>query len=589
LDAFCGGGVTVVEGVFSRRKVVGVDVNPLAIFVTDSQLSPVATKRVDKILRDMWDFVEPITTQFFVTHCRKTGETVNARWFDVTYNVICPHCRANTLLSNDKKATSDGSPKNGVYECQACSREFKAVDVERESDQLLSVTYRDPETRQRVSHAADDFDLALAQQAAELLSEKLGANELWCPPDEIPLEWDRQQEDCLHRKAIRKFSDLFTARTLYVVAQLFDYVLRQKSKLPEDEYRLLVFAFSAFIRFTNRLTMSTSNWMDGRPVAWAKHAYWIPNQFVEVNPIEYVEKRSAAIKSGIAFQRRHTPPPKRAASFTELLATEATHLLFNSSSEAIEVPSESVDLVLTDPPYGSNVQYGELSAYWTVWIQKALDWKPDVSFRDEAVVNRKRSDANRKDFEFYYEKLRSIFFEVYRVLKAGRPMVFTFNNKDVRSWFAVIKAAVDAGFLLEEDGVIYQDPIENYKNTAHTRHHGTVHGDFVYTFLKPSSASQYESWKKRAAETCSINRVVLDAASEVIDRLGIATTSAVYVRAYAELIPHFVALAETSDDFSSLLAQLDTSDLDRVLSQEFQYDKTSKAWKRNERSDPIST
>ncbi len=31
LDPFCGGGVTVAEGLRARRKVIGIDVNPMAI------------------------------------------------------------------------------------------------------------------------------------------------------------------------------------------------------------------------------------------------------------------------------------------------------------------------------------------------------------------------------------------------------------------------------------------------------------------------------------------------------------------------------------------------------------------------------
>lgn len=38
LDCFCGGGVTVFEGAALERKVVGVDINPLATFITRMQM-----------------------------------------------------------------------------------------------------------------------------------------------------------------------------------------------------------------------------------------------------------------------------------------------------------------------------------------------------------------------------------------------------------------------------------------------------------------------------------------------------------------------------------------------------------------------
>ena len=34
LDCFCGGGVTVFEAAALERKVIGVDINPLATFIT---------------------------------------------------------------------------------------------------------------------------------------------------------------------------------------------------------------------------------------------------------------------------------------------------------------------------------------------------------------------------------------------------------------------------------------------------------------------------------------------------------------------------------------------------------------------------
>jgi adenine-specific DNA methylase len=40
LDPFCGGGVTVVEGLRLGRKVIGVDLNPLATFVTRMEVLP---------------------------------------------------------------------------------------------------------------------------------------------------------------------------------------------------------------------------------------------------------------------------------------------------------------------------------------------------------------------------------------------------------------------------------------------------------------------------------------------------------------------------------------------------------------------
>ena len=53
LDPFCGGGVTVFEGVRLGRKVIGVDLIPLATFITRMELAKVDLQqlRADSIRR----------------------------------------------------------------------------------------------------------------------------------------------------------------------------------------------------------------------------------------------------------------------------------------------------------------------------------------------------------------------------------------------------------------------------------------------------------------------------------------------------------------------------------------------------------
>lgn len=48
LDCFCGGGVTVFESLVLDRKVIGVDINPLATFITEMQIQQVDTEQLQK-------------------------------------------------------------------------------------------------------------------------------------------------------------------------------------------------------------------------------------------------------------------------------------------------------------------------------------------------------------------------------------------------------------------------------------------------------------------------------------------------------------------------------------------------------------
>ena len=63
-------------------------------------------------------------------------------------------------------------------------------------------------------------------------------------------------------------------------------------------------------------------------------------------------------------------------------------------------------------------------------------------------------------------------------------LCFTFNNKRSDAWFAVMKAAFDAGFMLEDSGIHYHEEIIAYRDTAHLRYDGELQGDVLYSFVK---------------------------------------------------------------------------------------------------------
>ena len=49
LDPFIGGGTTVIEALRNNRKVVGIDLNPIATFVTKVKTAKLSKKNIDQI------------------------------------------------------------------------------------------------------------------------------------------------------------------------------------------------------------------------------------------------------------------------------------------------------------------------------------------------------------------------------------------------------------------------------------------------------------------------------------------------------------------------------------------------------------
>jgi putative DNA methylase len=209
------------------------------------------------------------------------------------------------------------------------------------------------------------------------------------------------------------------------------------------------------------------------------------------------------------------------------------------------------------------------------WLEGELGItkKTIIDLSEEILIHRKKGDKS-KSLNFYYEGLLGVFTECYRVLKPGRPLVFTFNNKGTGVWFAVIKAAVEAGFVLESDGVIYQTPIENYKNTAHTRYSGSLHGDFIYTFVKPLTKINNKSTITHFDIKKTIKEIVLQT---VINDQG-ATTNDVYVNVFKTIIPFIANSALDKEHFEEFKSVYSDVSIDNIIESNCIYNESTNTW-----------
>jgi adenine-specific DNA methylase len=98
--------------------------------------------------------------------------------------------------------------------------------------------------------------------------------------------------------------------------------------------------------------------------------------------------------------------------------------------------SESVDYILTDPPYGDSIQYSELSRIWNAWLGNQF-------LIDEEIIINPTQDKGHDEYE---NLLTDAFKEMYRVLKEGRWLTLCFHNKEFATWNAILSACRRAGF-----------------------------------------------------------------------------------------------------------------------------------------------
>jgi SAM-dependent methyltransferase len=477
LDPFCGGGVSVVEALKLGRKVIGVDVNPLATYVTSMEVRPVDIEALEQA----FNLVKRNLKQRIMSMYRTT--------------------------------------------CATCKTEAYAdwLEWNESSKHIVRLKYRCPACGGSGEKRATDADNKLARQIEQHFDSSIEREHLSFPETAIP-RGDKTRS--LLSQNVNYFHEIFTRRNLLALAILRKEI--DSSRTVERDF--LRFVLSSSLKWASRQSHLRGQIVEG----WALHAYWIYPKSLEINVWNTFERRWQAVKRGKQYSNRTIENCRLAEGFADLQNGHSTCLILTGSSTNLPMPSESVQAIVTDPPYGANVNYAELSDYWTIWFKDGRL----IEKKDEVIVNRTQA----KKVEDYERLLHSVFKECYRVLKPGRYMVSTFNSRDFKIVSSFVVAASKAGFALHPDGLLYQKPIRAYTTTFHAMQIGADVGDFVFTFVK--AKQDIAATPAADQELGTLGQYIASLVDK--DVRGETTEAQVREKAYRTLIP-FLAKRATTD------------------------------------------
>jgi len=500
LDPFAGGGTTIYESARLGRSAIGCDINPLSNFIVRNMLVASDGVSLNRAAEEVVEYIESIS-HLDLDSCDRCGGEVQCDWAELHHVCACPKCGTRIPLHSENKL------KPGVYRCsnEACDAKtggFKTSRTPRLEPvyKVLIISCKDCALRSEVS--VDEALRLKIDANVRNLEEQIRQKNIEIDQTEIPLSWDRQKEDLLFEKGFTKFSDLFTKRN-FLINSLVKSHISEKYR-SSDLFEQLRFVFSDSLRDTNSMSFTNKNWQAGKPTTWSKHAYWLPNEFCEVSVSRAFWASYKALASSHMFNLKTNFPGRLVAEFPrEGNLGPSEVYLHTGSVETLSIEPCSVDAIITDPPYGSNVQYLELSHFWYPWNCDVYQ-NSSTDSADEAVVNRKDGFEGAKDYRDYEENLYRVFYASFQALKAEGKMALTFNNKDLRAWVALIMSLLRSGFRYAPGSIVFQDGVENYRQTSHTRFDGSPFGDFVYVFAKnlpevPENSSQ-PSGKPRPLE-----------------------------------------------------------------------------------------
>lgn len=280
-------------------------------------------------------------------------------------------------------------------------------------------------------------------------------------------------KDRFSYKGVKKVSDMFTKRNLLSLALLYNAI----RDLPLKHRNSFMLAFTNTLLHVSKLKAENV-----RPLG--VNNFWIPDDFIEENVWWRFSDRVNNVKTAkevVAEKAIRNKVKDREAK------------VYNKSSlKMVEIEPESVDYLITDPPYGDTIQYSELSYIWNCWLEKEFDIEKEV------IIN----PVQNKGLNEYSNQLASFISEVRRVLKKDAYFTLAFQNKDLEIWISLAELIRDSGMELVD--------ISSYD---------TFGSPYNKNWAKFSPKSDfYVTFKNRKKETKIGNKKIVSA-EEVADEI----------------------------------------------------------------------
>jgi DNA modification methylase len=487
LDPFAGSGVTAIEAIKLGRKAVCIDYNPVMTFISRMTAWPVDLQE----LKREFGAIKKSTSN---------------RILDL-YTTKCPKCKGTAIIIGTKWDSERNQPIDIRLNCKDCHKKIKKKP--------------------------DDKDLENIKKIAEMNVP------YWYPTDKLRYENGAEFKEGTHKAEMEDIPSLFSHRNLIALSILYHAI---ESVENPNAKNLLKFTFTSALAQTSKLCEDRPT----RPYssAWITHRYWLPDKYMEFNVwnvfASHFEEKQGVLKgkeesqSLIADQNLW----KEAKDFDELCnsrnALFETLSVFDLSSK---IPSDSIDYCFTDPPYGSSIQYYELSKLWASWLRL------ETNYSEEIIINQQQD----KSSDYYFKMMRKAFDQIYRVMKPDSFLTVTFHNTKVSIFNMIIRAVEYAGFDLRK--IIYQKT-SRVGAKALGQPYGSAIGDYYIRFEKSRMPKKTQ---EASVSDEQYRRIVIDSVKGIIAERGEPTPYTFIINGLYPVLNSYGYLLTDGQDVKKIL------------------------------------
>lgn len=507
LDPFMGGGTPLFESNRLGCDIVGLDINPMAYWVVREELEHVDLGAYRQEALSLLAHLSKEVGANYITTCDRCDDVADVKYFLWVKQTQCPNCSHDVDLfpgyrisknqrhpnhvlictkcgdlnevasiSNPGNCAScnneikvDGPAKRGKCSCPNCGYAFSYLN-----DTQTPLRHRMFAIEYHCSHCKDthkgrffkkpsEEDLQNYANSVERLAS-IGArfipNEKIQPGDETSR---------LLRWGYLEYKELFNERQLLGLELSARYI---HSVSNERIRRALVTNFSDLLRYQNTLCRYDTMALKSLDI-FSVHGFPVGLIHCESNILGIASKNGVNIGSGgwknitskyvkakeyceAPFEykfsgRRKTKVYTEGEWIGETREGEKNRIIDIRCEDASQIKLEpaTVDAIFTDPPYYSNVQYGELMEFCYVWVKKlAAGFDPGVAKNTVRDKNELTGNVTlNRGIEHFTEGLSRTFKQTSLALKPDGPFVFTYHHNSLSAYIPVAVALLDADLV----------------------------------------------------------------------------------------------------------------------------------------------
>lgn len=537
-DPFMGSGVTVGEAVKLGCRAIGRDINPVAVTACQAAFSRYDYREVDAAYRMLESTVAPTLLRLFETRSA-SGEPATVLYYFMVKVVECPNCSATIDLFKSRIFSANAVPRKNPSARASCPACGAITHTRYDSEDAICPHCQQRFNPQigtvfgsHVQCPHCDLHFKLIDRMKDLNGPlgyrryaKLILLRGGCKVYEPMNEYDRQMEqavaeeyrsivhslarvrvesgyntDQMLKHNYRYWHELFSDRHILCIRILADAISALENP---DIRRLFACLFSGTLEFNNLFASFKGEGTGAVRHMFANHVLKPELMPIEANiwgttkssgafsclyhsrieralqykanPTEVVIDSYSGAKTG-GFNR---PLSARiATSYREFQNDQDSVYISQGDSGHTDIPDDSVDVIVSDPPFFDNVHYSQLADFFYYWLNHVLNLSPRDSTRHPAEVQ-------DTDASLFTSKLTSVFAECRRVLKSDGLLVFSYHHARHDGWSAVHRAIRHSGFVCTRSYPIKSEmsvsmPLQQAKSP--------IHLDLILVCRKPSGS-----------------------------------------------------------------------------------------------------